>query len=123
MGYDHRSQAGLSGRARRWNVLQGPADRLALALLAIGLSFAGPVLADRDHDQVRQLHRAGQILPLETIIATHRRQNPSGQLLEVELEKEQGRYVYELTMLGEDGVVREFRYDARSGELWRVERE
>ncbi|KAB2935653.1 MAG: peptidase [Candidatus Contendobacter sp.] len=96
---------------------------VAIALLATGLCAAVPVLADRDHDKARQLRGAGQILSLETIIANHRRQHPGGQLLEAELEFERDRYVYELKMLGDDGVVREFEYDARSGELWRVKRD
>ena len=74
-------------------------------------------------DRGSGLAALGQILALETIIANHRHQHPSDQLLEAELEFEQGRYVYELKMLGSDGVVREFEYNARSGELWRVERD
>jgi uncharacterized membrane protein YkoI len=42
-------------------------------------------------------------------------------LLEVELEFEDGRYVYELVILQEDGTVRELEYDARSGRFWRSE--
>jgi uncharacterized membrane protein YkoI len=95
----------------------------AILTLAGSLLTAAPVLADRDHDKVRQLRGAGQILSLETIIANHRRQHPGGQLLEAELEFERNRYVYELKMLGDDGVVREFEYDARTGELWRIEQE
>ncbi|MFZ4789333.1 MAG: PepSY domain-containing protein [Candidatus Competibacteraceae bacterium] len=96
----------------------------ARVLLAVGLFVAGPVVADRDHDeihQLRQLRNAGQILSLETILANHRRQYPHGQLLEAKLEVEQGRYVYDLKLLGEDGAVREFEYDARTGELQRLE--
>lgn len=43
-------------------------------------------------------------------------------MLEAELEQERGRYVYDLKILDDDGVVREFEYDARSGELWSLER-
>lgn len=95
---------------------------VVIALLATGLFAATPVLADRDHNQVRRLRSAGEIVSLETLLAQHRRQYPaSGSLLEVELEFEQGRYLYELKFLGGDGVVREFEYDARTGELWRIE--
>ena len=93
----------------------------AVLLLAAGFLTSGLVDAGRDPEEIRRLRGAGQILSLETIIANHRRQHPGGQLLEAELEFERGRYVYELKMLGSDGVVREFEYDARSGELWRVE--
>ena len=97
--------------------------RLAAVLTLAGSLFAAaPVLADRDHDKVRQLRGAGQILSLETIIAGHRRQHPGGQLLEAELKFEQDRHMYELKILGDDGVVREFEYDARSGEPWFHER-
>ncbi len=100
------------------------ASRLAVLLAASAYSVF-PALAERqdDHAEARRLHNTGQILTLETIIATHRRQHPGGQLLEAELERERGRYIYEIKMLSEDGVVREFKYDARSGELWRVERD
>jgi len=101
--------------------MRRPLETVIASLIATVLFAAVPVLADQDHDRVRQLRATGQILALETIIANHRRQHPGGQLLEAELEFEQGRYVYELKMLGDDGVVREFEYDARSGELWRVE--
>lgn len=80
-------------------------------------------MAGRDHDEVRRLRGAGQILSLETIIANHRRYQPGGQLLEAGLESEHGRYVYDLKFLSDDGVVREFEYDARTGELWHLEHE
>ena len=89
--------------------------------LAAGLLVTEPSIAHHDHDEIRQLRHSGQIVSLETIIAKHRRTQPGGQLLEAELEFEQGRYVYELKILGEDGVVREFEYDARTGELWHLE--
>ena len=95
----------------------------AILLLAVGLLVPGLVTAGRDQEEIRRLRGARQILSLETIIANHRHRHPGDQLLEAELEFEQGRYVYELKMLGSDGVVREFEYNARSGELWRVERD
>ena len=90
-------------------------------LLAAGLLASHPVTAGRDHDEIRRLRNAGQILSLETIIANHRRQFRDGQLLEAELELEKGRYVYDLKFLDDDGVVQEFEYDAGTGELWRIE--
>ena len=100
--------------------MRHPLALTAALLLAMGVS--GPAPAGRDHDEIRRLRNAGKILSLETIIAQHRRQHQDGQLLEAELELEKGRYLYELKFLGDDGVVREFEYDARTGELWHVER-
>ena len=110
--------------ASRVKAMHRPAGLTAVLLLAAaGLLLVGPVSAGRDQEEIRRLRSTGQILSLETIIANHRRQDPNGQLLEAELEFERGRYVYELKMLGNNGVVREFEYDARSGELWRIERD
>ncbi|HRF43829.1 MAG TPA: peptidase [Candidatus Competibacteraceae bacterium] len=95
----------------------------AVLLLTTGLFVTGSVMAGRDHDEIRRLHGAGQILSLETIIANHRHWHPGGRLLEAELESEHGRYVYDLKFLDDDGVVREFEYDARTGELWHLEHE
>ena len=122
--HDHRAQAGLiQPRVSRDEAMYRPAGLVAVLILAGSLLAAVPAVADRDHDKARQLRGAGQILSLETIIANHRRQHSGGQLLEAALESKRDRYVYELKMLGDDGVVREFEYDARSGELWRVERD
>ncbi|HRX70145.1 MAG TPA: peptidase M4 [Candidatus Competibacteraceae bacterium] len=92
---------------------------IAALLLIVGLSR--PTIAGRDHDEIRRLRNAGEILSLEIIIANHRRQHPHGQLLEAELELEEGRYVYDLKFLSQNGVVQEFEYDARTGELWHIE--
>lgn len=80
-------------------------------------------LAGWSHDDIRALHQSRQILSLDEIIAHHRRRRPEDKLLEAELEREQGRYVYELKTLGVDGQVLEFEYDARTGEPWRIEPE
>ncbi len=89
--------------------------------LIAGLSLAAaPATADSDHNEIRRLRQAKRILALDTIIANHRRDYPGGKLLEAELEFERGHYVYELMILEENGVVREFEYDATSGELWRL---
>lgn len=93
----------------------------AVLLLVAGLFASSPLATGRDRDEIRRLRDAGQILSLETIIANHRRQNPGGQLLEVELESKRGRYIYELKILGDDGMVREFEYDARTGKLRDIE--
>ncbi|MDG4554697.1 MAG: peptidase [Candidatus Competibacter sp.] len=100
-----------------------PVGLIATLLLAAGLLAAGPLTAGRGHDEIRRLRGAGQILSLETLIANHRIRHPGGQLLEAELEFEHGHYVYDLKFLDDDGVVREFEYDARTGALWHFERE
>lgn len=87
------------------------------------LLLAAAVVAAQagSHDQARELREAGEILPLQDIL---QRLDPPGQrVLEVELERKRGRYVYEMETLDEDGQVWELYYDARSGELLKRERE
>lgn len=93
------------------NIIKKASLPLAVSLLLAG---AGPALAD-DHDQVRELVEQGRILPLQTVLE-RADVEATGQLLEAELEKEDGTWVYELELLDADGRVRELYYDAGTGE-------
>ena len=42
-----------------------------------------------------------------------------GRIIEVELERERGGYLYEIKVLPPDGRYREFKIDARSGQIVR----
>jgi hypothetical protein len=48
---------------------------------------------EHDHDRARRAVQAGNILPLQEVLARLARRQ-SGQVLEVELERESGRWVY-----------------------------
>jgi uncharacterized membrane protein YkoI len=74
------------------------------------------VLADDDHIEARRLHDSGKILPLEDILKNVRQVHP-GRILEVELDKEDGRIVYEVEILGNDGIVKEVYINAITGEV------
>lgn len=82
----------------------------------------GAGLADGDHDRAKQLKEAGEILSLEQVIEKAKRDHP-GQLLEAELEEKKGRFIYELELLDQEGIVWELEYDAKSGELMKEKRE
>lgn len=79
-------------------------------------------LAANDHLESRQLVKEGAILPLETILQRVNEQRP-GKVLEVEQEFEKGRYIYEIELLGEDGIVWEMEIDAVTGEILELEEE
>jgi uncharacterized membrane protein YkoI len=66
-------------------------------------------------ERARQLQAGGDILPLEQITSQVHAMD-MGRILEVELESEEGRHVYELEVLDEDGVVRDLYFDAGTGE-------
>jgi len=84
--------------------------------LLSGLLMVGSVQADEDHDKARKLKEMGKILPLEKVLQAAQRRHP-GRVIDVELEKENGRYVYEIELLGESGEVWELYFDASNGEF------
>ena len=61
---------------------------------------------------------SGEILPLQQILQALP-ELQQARILEVELEREHGRYVYEVEILTGDGRVQELQLDAASGELLR----
>jgi uncharacterized membrane protein YkoI len=91
------------------------------ALLVCTLSFYNITGAD-DHREARRLMQAGKILPLQTVVESLRGQQ-AGRILEVELEREAGQYIYEIELLDRFGQVRELHIDAVSGVLLSSESE
>lgn len=87
---------------------------LITALVAALLS--GIASGESDQHESRRLVEQGEILPLQQIL-DHLGQERTGRVLEVELEREHGRYIYEIELLGEDGRVLEYAIDAASGEI------
>lgn len=69
-----------------------------------------------DHDEAYRLRQAGEILPLANLIKTAQNLHP-GELLEAELERKAGRYVYEIEIAGDDGRFYDLYFDAATGEL------
>ncbi|HEY5717616.1 MAG TPA: PepSY domain-containing protein [Motiliproteus sp.] len=75
-----------------------------------------PALADRlSQDQVVELVNQGRIKPLAELLEQHR-ERLLGRLIDLELEYEHGRLVYELELIDKSGVVRDVLLDAQSGE-------
>lgn len=89
---------------------------LGLIVLLTLMACRGIARADSDHNRARELKEAGEILPLEQVIETAKKERP-GRLLEAELKKKEGRFIYELELLDEEGIVWELKYDAKSGAL------
>ncbi len=76
-----------------------------------------PTLAgagEHDHDRARRAVQAGEVLPLQELLARLARRQP-GQVMEVELEREAGRWVYEIKLLKPDGRLIKLQLDARDG--------
>jgi uncharacterized membrane protein YkoI len=96
----------------RSNVLLAAA--CALTCFALGAPYAA--IADEDHVAARRLRDSGEILSLEKI-AEHARTARSGEILETELDREGGRYIYEVEILDPAGQVWELKLDAKTGDL------
>ena len=84
-------------------------------LLALWLDQAH---ADSDHDRARAALLAGEVRPLAQVLAQVAHTHP-GQVLEVELEREGSRWVYELKLLQSDGRLLKLEVDARDGQVLR----
>jgi hypothetical protein len=102
-------------------------SRCRLPLLGLGLLVAGllpaPVQAreDRDHDRARAAVQAGEVLPLATLLERVQRRHP-GQVLEVELERDDGRWIYELKLLQPGGQLLKLEVDAATAQVLQVRR-
>ena len=88
-----------------------------IVLLLSTLTFINTALASRDDDSeaVRKLLQEGQVIPLEQLLTQHR-DKLQGRILDLEMEQEHGRVVYEIKTIDQDGVVHEVKIDAESGE-------
>ena len=96
-----------------------PLFRIAVIIVSVGMVL--PAWASDVHNQARKLMERGDILPLEQILK--RMPDVNGRILEVELEHEHGRMVYEVETLNPNGHVREYMFDAQTGKLLSVEEE
>ena len=84
--------------------------------------ITGTGFSEETHHKAKRLRDAGDILPLEKILERAKRRYP-GRVLETELEEIKGRLIYEIELLDKDGVVREMKFDARTGELLKTKEE
>lgn len=96
---------------------------LGALLAALALAPAA-ALAERgrrgDHDDARRAVEQRDALPLARILEIAQRQVP-GEVLEVELEREDGRLLYEIEILARNGRVRTVTLEAATGRVVEVE--
>lgn len=99
----------------------------ALGLSALSLSLwsftadpAGLAHADEsDHEMARKALQDGKVLPLRTVLDRVER-DYKGQVLEVELERDDGRYVYEIKMLLSEGNLVKMKVDATDARVIKI---
>ena len=89
------------------------------SVLLIAFMLLGPLhaaFADDDYMEAKRLLETGEILPLEDLLKNLRQTFP-GKILEIELEREDHQIVYEVELLGKDGIVREIYINAKTGKV------
>ena len=92
------------------------------SLLLIGLAQPSAWGSDsRDHERARAAVEAGQVLPLPTLLERLRRTHP-GQVLELELERDDGRWIYEIKLLQANGQLLKLDVDAATAQVLQVKR-
>ena len=82
---------------------------------AIAILFSLTLSAE-DHNIALDLVNSGEIIPLATILEKIQKLE-QGQIIEVELEKNKKRLIYEIELVNKYGIVKEYIFDAKSGEL------
>jgi uncharacterized membrane protein YkoI len=92
----------------------------AIAALLL-FSSASVSALDVNQDEALHLRRQGKILPFEAILKVAMERYPGAQLLETDLEHDDGELIYEIELLTADGVVREMEIDARDARVVRDE--
>jgi uncharacterized membrane protein YkoI len=86
----------------------------AFALMATPI--VGITGGERDQDRARQALKTGEVMPLTAILARVAREHP-GQVMEVELERDDGVWIYELRVLEPGGGLVKLKVDARTGAI------
>lgn len=89
---------------------------LTVLLSLAALPAAGGV---SDHDRARRSVQAGEVLPLRAILDKVANDFP-GDVIETELEDEDGCLVYEIKLISPEGRVMKVIYDARDGRVLKV---
>lgn len=104
---------------RRHFLFQSLHSALAATLLAALPARADDDDDDDDHDRARRAVEQGRALPLRVVLDQVERQF-QGRAVNVELERERGRLIYEIRLLQADGRVVKLEVDAASGAVLKV---
>ncbi len=93
---------------------------MTVLLFSAVVSLSPPVFASDKLSQteVRELRQNGTILSMESILAKTRTVQP-GDVVEIELDREDGRYVYEVKLIDAQDRFHKLYLDAGSGEVIR----
>ncbi|KWT66821.1 putative lipoprotein [Hyphomicrobium sulfonivorans] len=98
--------------------------RLVCAFTAVLMLVAvvpGALMADDlGPEEAQRLLRSGRIKALGDIVTIVQKQ-VDGDLIDAELDEEDGVYIYELKILRRDGRLQEIEADASTGKILKIE--
>lgn len=95
---------------------------IALAGLFAGAVVLLPLIAAGEtespggtsqQEEAREAVRQGIVRPLEEVLAEARK-SITGDIVEIEFEKDDGRYIYEIEYVAPDGHLMEIKIDAKT---------
>lgn len=92
---------------------------LFLAALLAAVPVQHALAGKDDHIEARELLQRGEIVPLARILDVVQQRVP-GDVIEVELEREDGRWEYKVKVLTPTGRVRKLYLDARNGAVLKI---
>lgn len=96
--------------------------RSVFLVMAVGMTNLSHAGSDVSEEQVREWVARGEIMAFEEIYAQNKTRL-NGRLLDLEVEIEDDRIVYEVEILNAEGDVREFYIDAVTGVIVKEEDE
>lgn len=89
-----------------------------IVLLIISMMLCGAAMAkDLSQNEALKLREAGKIIALDELLTRIDNRYPNARLLDIELDEEDERYVYEVELITRDGVVRELLINAATGAI------
>ena len=97
-------------------LLTAPLLTTLVLLVIVGGSPQAFARDSEDHEQAMQAVQSGTILPLGELLSRLERDYP-GQVLEVELEEENGNWIYEIRVLQQRGRLIKVKLDARTADI------
>ena len=97
--------------------------RLFAFALVLGALVPGQALRadDSDHELARDALQQGRVLPLRQVLDKIEREY-QGQVLKVEFEHDDGRFLYEIRLLQQDGRMAKLKIDAVDGRVLQIKR-
>jgi uncharacterized membrane protein YkoI len=99
-----------------------PVCAVVAGLLVAGLALPPAWAGDKDdHDRARAAVLAGEVLPLSQVLQRVQRTHP-GRVLEVELERDDGRWIYEIKLLQPGGQLLKLELDASTAHVLQLKR-